>query len=255
MRPLVNDTDDDVDKRRQAMTEHVQRVLLPLGYTHGGIHVDAADTADVQLAERPQGREMNLGLERGDHVVIDKLEAFRNARDWWVTASLWRERGVTFDVLAVRGLSTLGDTSEAVFQVVQLVAGAHRTWLADRCRRGHSTRRRTGKLANGSCGPGFRLTGRKGCRRKVSDEAEQLLIRKVADWRAKGATLETIYFHLLKHRIKRSNGREWSISALRRGCDREIALRQQEAMATPAVPDADAEPAPHCAKSDAGHGQ
>jgi DNA invertase Pin-like site-specific DNA recombinase len=242
MRPLVNDTDDDVAKRRQAMTEHVQRVLLPLGYTHGGIHVDAADTANVQLTERPQGRNLNLGLERGDHVVIDRLEAFRNARDWWATASLWRNRGVTFDVLAVRGLSTLGDTSEAVFQVVQLLAGAHRTWLADRCRRGHRTRRRSGKLANGSCGPGYRLAGHRGHRRKVVDEDERAVMRKIVQWRDKGATFRLLYFHLLKHRIRRSNGHEWSENAIRRAYYREVGLRQEEAMATPAGPDADAEP-------------
>ena len=144
LRPLVNDTAADVAKRKQAMTEHVQRVLLPLGYAEGRVYVDAADAADVQLTERPQGRDLNLGLERGDHVVIDRLEAFRNTRDLWATASLWRDRGVTFDVLAVRGLSTLGDTSEAVLQVMQLLVGVQRTWLADRCRRGHRTRQRTG---------------------------------------------------------------------------------------------------------------
>jgi hypothetical protein len=230
---LVNDTDADVAKRQQAMTEHVQRVLCPLGYAPGRVYLDAADTANVQLSERLQGREMNLGLERGDHVLIDRLEAFRSLRDLRMTVHLWSNLGVTFEIMAVPGLTTLGDGKRAILNLIDFAYGSHRIWLADRCRRGHSTRRRTGKLTNSSCGPGYRLAGRRGCRRKEPDEYERSVMRRIVEWRDKGATFRTLYFHLLKHKVRRSNGREWSEMAIRRAYDAEKRLRELETRATP----------------------
>jgi DNA invertase Pin-like site-specific DNA recombinase len=236
-RPLVNDTDADVSKRQQAMTEHFQRVLLPLGYAQGRVYLDAADTAFLEFRERPQGRELNLRLQRGDHVVIAGLEFIRNRHDLRATAHAWTDRGITFEILDVPALTTLGKQCGAILKVIDFVAEVSNAWLKDRCRRGRRTRKQRGKLANGSCGPGYRLIGRKRHRRKVVDEDERAVMRKIVEWHDKGASWRTLYFHLLKHRIKRRGGREWSEMAIRRAYDAEKQLREQETPATPDAPD------------------
>jgi DNA invertase Pin-like site-specific DNA recombinase len=244
LRASLNETDADVAKRQQAMTEHVQRVLLPLGYAQGRVYKDAADTAFVEFRERPQGRELNLGLQRGDHVVFAGLEFIRNRRDLRAMAHAWTDRGITFEILEVPALTTLGENCGAILKVIDFVAEVSYAWLTDRCRRGRRTRKQRGKLANGSCGPGYRLAGRRRHRRKEVDPKERAVMAKIVELRDKGASWRTLYFSLLKDRIKRRGGREWSEVAIRRAYDAEKRLREQETRGTPAAPDAAAETPP-----------
>jgi len=244
LRASLNEADADVAKLQQAMTEHVQRVLLPLGYALGSVYLDAADTAFVEFRERPQGRELNLRLQRGDHVVISGLEFIRNRHDLRATAHAWSDRGITFEILAVPALTTLGGNSGAILKVIDFVAEVSNAWLKDRCRRGQRTRKQRGKLANGSCAPGYRLAGRRGHRRKEVDPKERAVMATIVELRDNGASWRTLYFSLLKDRIKRRDGREWSETAIRRAYCVEKRLRQQEGRATPAASDASANPPP-----------
>src|SRR5690349_11907521 len=77
----------------------------------------------------------------------------------------------------------------------------------------------TPPVPNQHAGYGYRLTGPKGCRRRVPDLAEQAVIARIVDLRQAGTCWEQIALTLLRERITAKTGREWSISRIRRAYD------------------------------------
>ena len=69
---------------------------------------------------------------------------------------------------------------------------------------------------NGHAGYGYKLRGSKGRRTKVPDPKEQQVIRWIAEQRQAGWTWERIYLDLLRRRERTREGREWSVSRIRR---------------------------------------
>ena len=52
--------------------------------------------------------------------------------------------------------------------------------------------------------------------RRVPDEHEAAVIAKVVEWKQKGYSWYGIASHLLRNRIRTSDGREWSVARCRR---------------------------------------
>src|SRR5262249_20368167 len=75
---------------------------------------------------------------------------------------------------------------------------------------------------NGHPGYGFKLRGPKGHRTKVPDSKEQQVMRWIVEQRHAGWTWERIYFDLLRRGERTREGREWSVSRIRRAYAAEV---------------------------------
>jgi hypothetical protein len=77
-------------------------------------------------------------------------------------------------------------------------------------------------------GYGFKLRGSKGRRLKVPDPKEQQVMRWIVEQRQAGWTWERIYFDLLRRGERARQGREWSVSRIRRAYAAEFEGKTQE---------------------------
>jgi DNA invertase Pin-like site-specific DNA recombinase len=194
----------------------------------GGIYVDKAQSGNVPFSEREQGRELNLALRRGDHIIMAKLDrGFRRTDDLCHMMAKWHDRGITLHVLDLK-LDTSSSVAAMVLQILGVVAQFERRRIGERTAAAVKIARQNGKAANGYAGYGFRYVGVKGHRRRVPDEYERAVMRRIVEWRMQGADWDEIYFHLLKHKVK-NRGREWSLSRVKRAYLAELRLMAEEA--------------------------
>lgn len=223
--------EEDAEDQKRAIVAEQER-LRPLGYARGWFCVDAPERAGKPLRERAGGRVLNKEVLREFHVIVPRLASFADLADLLTTASCWKDRGITLAVLDVPGLDTAVGADHAL-AVIGAVAKAQKERAGERLRQGHRTRKALGKVPSGRAKFGFKFTGRKGYRRRVPDEDERAVMKKIVQWRDEGHTWERIYHHLWQHGIKRRDGKEWTEPSVRRAYRAEMALREQECLDTP----------------------
>jgi hypothetical protein len=84
-------------------------------------------------------------------------------------------------------------------------------------RSGLRARRRQGLRHTRCPGYGYRWAGPKGRQRRIVDEDEMDLICRMRRWRwERRLSYYSIAAHLLRHGARTSDGREWSVSRVRR---------------------------------------
>jgi hypothetical protein len=66
--------------------------------------------------------------------------------------------------------------------------------------------------------------------RLVADSEELVVMRQIAEWRIAGWTWRSIYFELLKRRVKTRDSREWSVTRIGRAY--EVICRTRETLST-----------------------
>lgn len=59
----------------------------------------------------------------------------------------------------------------------------------------------------------------------VPDPQDIAVMQQIVDWRDECVPWERIYFKLLRHRVKTRDGREWSVSRIRRAYDSALRLK------------------------------
>jgi hypothetical protein len=86
---------------------------------------------------------------------------------------------------------------------------------------------RGGQL-NGYAGYGWKWVGPKRHRKRVPDEEERAVMKKIYEWRTAGHSYEEIARHLLLQGIRRKGGQEWSWKRVSRAYLAECYLRSRE---------------------------
>jgi hypothetical protein len=106
--------------------------------------------------------------------------------------------------------------------------------LAKEVGRGQFARRRLlGRAHNGSPLPCHRYTVPRGKRRLVQDPYARMVAARVVIWRQAGWSYERVFYELLHSGVRQRNGKEFSMTGLRRLCEVEQALQAREAAASP----------------------
>jgi hypothetical protein len=75
-------------------------------------------------------------------------------------------------------------------------------------------------------GYGFKWGGPKDKQKRVPDLDEQAVMAQIVQWREVGWSWYRIAARLLRNRVVTAEGREWSVSRVRRACVAELRRRE-----------------------------
>jgi DNA invertase Pin-like site-specific DNA recombinase len=191
------------DDRTSLQTQR-QRILQAAGLA--GLQVDefieeAGVSGSKPLANRPVGGPLLARLQKGDTLVIAKLDrGFRNAADALAVAEMLRARKVDL-IVADMGSEpvTQNGVSRMFFGMLALVAEFERSRLHD----GRTAKRREGGHIGGSTPFGFRKLGTGRAARLEPIPEQQEALRRIKALRAEGKSLRAIAAELATegHRI------------------------------------------------------
>lgn len=176
--------------------------------------IDQDVSGRIPLSSRLQGRKLAALLEKGDSVLFAKLDrGFRNVRDIATCIEKWSARGIALHFLDLN-VSTADPAGRFFIHMMGAMAEFERARISERIRDAQVLRARLG-LAIGSPPYGFRNVGPFGRRRRVPDENQRALGKKIVEWKQKGYSWEDLYWHLRRSGIKNRAGQELTISAIR----------------------------------------
>ncbi len=89
-----------IDEQRRQCIEFARKNDLDLGRNDCRIGEEAASAYHLPFGDRPLGRELNTNLQKGDHIIIAKVDrAFRDMLDCFKNWQLWQDRGVIVHML------------------------------------------------------------------------------------------------------------------------------------------------------------
>lgn len=228
----VSTSDQTTAQQREPILEHYRQHLQGRGFEWGrqgspepgGWFVDEDTSGGVPLANREAGFRLGLTAEKGDAVIVWKLDrAFRNTVDCLQTAELWAAQGIELHVLGLPlGVTNLS-TPEG--RVMLTVAAAFAQWeralISERLTASKRYLRAQGRKYCRDCTPyGFYWQGRAKNARLKPDHKTREFARQVIAWRDQGWTWERIYWHALRAGLRRppyvaqNPGGEWSIQTM-----------------------------------------
>jgi site-specific DNA recombinase len=237
LRVSTDEQDNGLEAQRATVTSYYELKLKPLGFAFGGCYVDADMSGGVPLADWPEGRRLAVDLQPGDVAVFAKLDrGFRNLADLALTIDDWATRGIDFHLLDL-GVDTATPVGQLVIHVMGAFAQFERRRIAERIREALAVRRRNGRPVSGKPPHGFQIahardeTGKVVDEYFVPDEHERRVGRRIVAWREQGLTFAQIYFHLLRFKVRTTEGNEWSLGTIRRTYAAEVQLQAQERIA------------------------
>lgn len=139
-----------LEAQTKSVTDYYANVLKAKGYDFGGMYADADVSGSVAMMSRPRSLEMCRKLEKGDMVVVAKMDrAFRSLYDFAYMMDLWRKNGVTLVALDV-GVDTSTEIGELVGGIMVCIAQWERRRISSRIREGIAAKKARGLIQ----GPG-----------------------------------------------------------------------------------------------------
>lgn len=129
---------------------------VPASYERGPIFVEEGVSAYTKdFARRPMGRALNRILQKGDVVVIMRLDrGFRSIRDMHVQTHAWEKRGVTLVIAQVGWLS--GFSAKIVNNALAVAAEMESSIKSERGKEINRKAKREGRIASGSLPAGLK---------------------------------------------------------------------------------------------------
>lgn len=203
--------------QRQKAMEYARVIAKRKGLVVGRIFADKAVSATKHaLTKRPAGSQLDAAIQRGDHVVIVKLDrAFRSTRDSVLTCERWMSRGV-----AIHFLDLGVDTDTAVGRMLVSILATIAQWeaerLGDRNRDAKAQMKARGLATNGVRRLGYVL-GRGGKLRPHPQERS--IARRISILHERGTPWREIADRLTREKIRRfsgNGGTTWTHQACRR---------------------------------------
>lgn len=205
-----------LEAQQEALWQYYVRQLQPRSILWGGVYADAA-AIRLPLADRKAGKVLCDRLKSGDHVVMVALDrGFQHMGDAFERLGRWLESGVHVHLVR-NGLDTTTPEGTLFPRMLTVMTEFWRATVTERAAAAQRSRRRAGTAPNQYAGYGFRLAGRRGRRRKVADPYERDLIHLIAELHDEhGLTFEQIWLQFLKHAVRTSRGKAWSLSRIKR---------------------------------------
>jgi DNA invertase Pin-like site-specific DNA recombinase len=146
------------------------------------------------LADRPAGAELMTLLQRGDALIVAKLDrAFRNAADALVLAEQWKKQGVDL-IIADMGSEpvTQNGSSKMFFGMLALVAEFERERIKERTAEGRLGKKSKGGHIGGTAPFGYRVEGRGREATLVPIPEQQAALATMRELRAQGQSFRAI---------------------------------------------------------------
>jgi DNA invertase Pin-like site-specific DNA recombinase len=226
-RGSTNEQEDTlVNQKEELEKEYAHR--FQKDYEWGGVFTDRGVSGSVELGRRSQGHQLKLGLERGDVVLITKLDrGFRNARDFLANVAEWRDKGIRL-VLMDLAIDTGVPVGEMLGGILALVAQFERRMIAARTKAVMDARKKQGRPVSGKEPYGFKLGGPKGQRHFVPDPITRAAGKKIVEWIDGGWTFESVYWHMRVNLILTRRGGEWKKTSIQRAYVGEKRLQERE---------------------------
>lgn len=176
-----------------------QRQRITQAAAVGGLAIDefieeAGVSGSKPLSERPAGGPLLARLQRGDTLIIAKLDrGFRNAADALAVAEQLKARRVDL-VVADMGSEpvTQNGISRMFFGMLALVAEFERARLHERVADGREAKRRAGGHIGGDAPFGYAKIGTGRAARLEPIPAQQDALRAMLEMRRQGKSLRAI---------------------------------------------------------------
>ena len=235
---------------KQEASPEVQREQLEAfcnaqGWSNPRDYLDKATTSKIPLSERAAGQELCNAIDRGDHVVITKIDrAFRSVREFLGVMEDWTRQGITLHIVNFMGGHPIdfgSPVGKLCVGMLALVAEFERDILRERTR---ETMRWARSQGGGGGQPRFGFThyrveiDGKIKRRQKPDLEERKQMREILrlrtedpPWSWDEIRQEFNYvrkWYRTKKWGKNTKGREWTMPALMRSCKAEIVLQHRE---------------------------
>lgn len=203
----------DLDTQRQQCRDYLDRLREKHdGLIVGKVFMDAQDAATRELPERPGGRALALAVDRGDMVITAALSVmFKDERDFRICMDCWAPRAIQLHALdyPVRDCGI----NEKLLESLGRFKDERRCEIAQAA----TAKRRAAGQCVGPARLGTRHVGLKGNRRVVPDVHEQRVMRLLVELvDVKRMTWDRAYFELLRRRVLRPSGYEYSRGACQR---------------------------------------
>lgn len=192
--------------QRRAIEAEAKRLRLPLGQ----VFRDAAVSASKRpMLGRPAGRELDRAAQRGDNIIVAKLDrAFRSLQDFALMLDRWQRRGVSVHLLDIQ-VDTSTPVGRMISQIVATVAEWESRRIGERIRDAHDERRRQGRKTNGTCAIGWTAT-----RKKVRPHhGERRVARALLAIRRSGLTWQETAYRASRRGLRRRGGLTWHAHA------------------------------------------
>ena len=208
--------------QREEIRRYFDYKLAPLGIEWVEPHVDAATSGTVNFMDRDAGRKLDHLAERGDHIIVSKLDrGFRSARDFLTMHELWISRGVTLHMLDLQ-IDSGTPVGKMMMGVIALVSEFERSRIVERFIAGsklgkkRKVERGLPDISDGSAPLGFKTVGERPNKHWVRDREERAHMKQMLEWYREGANWMQIYVALKKARMfrrkNRAGAREWTTS-------------------------------------------
>lgn len=200
--------------QREVCEEHINRVIIPQGYTYGGWLYDSATSGSSQMFERTEGRKLWALVQPGDKIVWAKLDrAFRSVIDAAQTMHLLTQKDVSFNSLDL-GLDTSTAIGRCVFTILTAFAELELEFIRQRTRDGLRAKMRQGKPHGKHAPVGWIKVGKGKDAYYMPNPTERGQVAEMLALRQSGASLERITWHM--RGVRRTNGKEWNINSITR---------------------------------------
>ena len=203
----VSTAEQAADDRTSLETqrERINQAAAAAGLVVDSYLNEAGASGSKRLAERPVGGRLMTELQRGDTLVVAKLDrAFRNAADALATAELLKARKVDL-IIADMGSEpvTQNGVSRMFFGMLALVAEFERDRMRERVSDGREAKRRSGGHIGGDAPFGYRKEGMGRAARLVPIPEQQDALCRMKALREEGKSLRAISAELAAqgHRV------------------------------------------------------
>jgi DNA invertase Pin-like site-specific DNA recombinase len=219
-----------LDAQEHAIKGYFQYALAPKGYEWGELIVDEAVSASKKdFLSRPGGVKLTALLEKGDCVIISKLDrGFRSTRDALETIGLWKKLGYGVHLLDLN-LDTTTPIGECMLTVVAAFATLEARRIGERTRESFQARKRAGRPTCGTAPYGFKHVGPAGNRRYAPDPYTRAIGRKIIELRQQGNSIAAIYLHFWRTGVRSRTGGEIAVKTVERYYKKELLLQKKEA--------------------------
>lgn len=153
------------------------------------IYVEKGVSGSVPLRERVEGSRLWAKLEKGDSLLLAKLDrGFRSSRDAITTLHDLKERGVSVHCLDIGGEVTGNGIGGIFFTILSAFAEFERSRIASRISEVKQHRKSEGFYVGGVRGYGFDVVDGKA----VPNEPESKIIEEMKSLRYRGYTIKQV---------------------------------------------------------------
>jgi hypothetical protein len=236
--------DPECERRQQAASD----LCTARGWELVGCKCYAAtdpsheDPADYLLLDWPSAQQLLKWMRGYPVVLFSGIENFASASDAHQVLQSFREQGVTVHLLQEQ-VCILPQSAEGDPFLAGLACAvqAEKARLSRIARSARARSKAAGTKLNGATPLGYRWVGRGKQARLVADEEERAMMAVIAKWHDEhGLSYAQIARVLLYHRVPTRDGREWSLSRIRRGyrwyLEHEASLKEPTETSAEAVP-------------------